>query len=209
VQLFCSALSVAKIDKDDPESQGFVWTICFTRDLIFRQFSIVRCAPVICSSLLLVSTVLAQHQERRLIDRLLRPDMELQNDAQSKKFSAKPAIIENRGTVGTFFLQPTRPEKRAANSRSFATKKYNSRSFENGFGGNSSIQNRQVKLPEQLPTSAADNIHETHDSHLKVADRSFGVEREFRDQGKSQKSLNRQNPPLTIDQVRELLNKNK
>jgi hypothetical protein len=29
------------------------------------------------------------------------------------------------------------------------------------------------------------------------------------DEGKSQKSLNRQNEPLTIEQVRELLNKNK
>jgi hypothetical protein len=165
--------------------------------------------PAICSSLLLVSTVLAQQQERSLIDRLLRPDMELQNSAQGKKFSAKPANIENRGTVGTFFLQPTRPEKRAADSRSFATKKYNSRSFENGYDESSSIQNRQAKLPEQLPTSAAGNIHETHDSQLKIADRSFEGEREFRDQGKSQKSFDRQNPPLTIDQVRELLNKNK
>jgi hypothetical protein len=209
VQLFCSALSVAKTDKDDRESHRVLWTICVTSDLIFRQFLIVRCAPVICSSLLLASTVLAQQQERSLIDRLLRPDMELQNNAQSKKFSAKPANIENRGTVGTFFLQPTRPEKQAADSPSFVPKKYNSRSFENGLGGSSSIQNRQAKLPEQLPTSAARNIHETHDSHLEVADRNFAGEREFRDQGKSQKSLDRQNPPLTIDQVRELLNKNK
>lgn len=209
MQLLCAALSAPKIDTDDREAHAVAWTICFTSDLIFRQFSTVRCAPLICSSLLFVSNVFAQQQERSLIDRLLRPDVELQNNAQGKTFATSSIVVERRGTVGTFLLQPTRREKRAADSRSFATKKFNSRSFENGFGGSSSIQNRQVKLPGQLPTSAARNIHETHDSHLEVANRSFAGEREFRDQGKSQKSLDRQNPPLTIDQVRELLNKNK
>jgi len=31
------------------------------------------------------------------------------------------------------------------------------------------------------------------------------IQHQFREQGKSQKSLDRQNPPMTIDQVRELL----
>ena len=139
----------------------------------------MRFAPLICSSLLLVSTVLAQNQERSLIDRLLRPDLDLQNNAQCKKFSAKPANIENRGTVGTFLLQPTPREKRAADSRNFATKKYNSRSFENGLSRSSSIQNRRAQLPEQLPISAVRNIHETHDSNLKVADRGFAGNASF------------------------------
>jgi hypothetical protein len=39
--------------------------------------------------------------------------------------------------------------------------------------------------------------------------RIFAGNRPFLDQGKSQKALSRQNPPLTIEQVRELLNKNK
>ncbi len=43
----------------------------------------------------------------------------------------------------------------------------------------------------------------------KVATRTYAENRPFLDEGKSQKSLNRQNAPLTIEQVRELLNKNK
>ena len=46
-------------------------------------------------------------------------------------------------------------------------------------------------------------------SDKKVPSRAYAENRPFLDQGKSQKSLNRQNAPLTIDQVRELLNKNK
>ena len=46
-------------------------------------------------------------------------------------------------------------------------------------------------------------------SDKKVAVRTYAENRPFLEEGKSQKSLNRQNAPLTIDQVRELLNKNK
>jgi len=42
----------------------------------------------------------AQHQEPSLVDRLLRPNMELKNNAQGKKFGANSAVIERRGTVG-------------------------------------------------------------------------------------------------------------
>jgi hypothetical protein len=167
----------------------------------------VRCAAAVCLGLILVSTGFAQQEERSLIDRLLRPDMELQNNAQGKKFTS-PAVIENRGT-GTFSLQPAPKEKQVTEPRKIVAKTYESRSFENGSRGSSSIQNREANLPGQLTTSSTNDIHETHDSHLKVADRSFAGERPFREQGKSQKSLDRQNPPLTIDQVRDLLNKNK
>jgi len=39
--------------------------------------------------------------------------------------------------------------------------------------------------------------------------REYAGNRPFLDKGKSQKSLSAQNKPLTIEQVRELLNKNK
>jgi hypothetical protein len=43
----------------------------------------------------------------------------------------------------------------------------------------------------------------------KYATRDFGGNRPFLGQGKSQKALHSQDRPLTIDEVRELLNKNK
>ena len=46
-------------------------------------------------------------------------------------------------------------------------------------------------------------------SETHVASSTFGQARPFLDQGKSQKSLSAHNAPLTIEQVRELLNKNK
>jgi hypothetical protein len=70
----------------------------------------VRWLTTLCFVFLWMPTSWAQHQEPSLVDRLLRPNMELQNNAQGKKFSANSAVIERRGTVGTFSLKP-KPER--------------------------------------------------------------------------------------------------
>ncbi len=191
------------------ESGRFARTICFTTKLIVRQLRIVRWAPLACLSFLLVSTGLAQQQERRLIDRLLRPDMNLQNNAQSKKFAANAAVVENRGRVGTFFFEQTRKQKPVIETRTANTREYRVRSLQSDPSVRSSNQNRTANLPGQVATSSSRDVHDAYDANLEVVGRSFPGERAFPEQGKSQKSPDRQNPPLTIDQVRELLNKNK
>lgn len=135
--------------------------------------------------------------------------MELQNKAQGKKFAASSSVTSHRGRVGTFYLEPTRKEKSFAETRTIANKEYHARSFENDVALSSSVQNRDANLPGQITTSSALDIREIHDAHSEVLTRSLAGQRTFREQGKSQKSVDRQNPPLTIDQVRELLNKNK
>ena len=132
--------------------------------------------------------------------------MDLQNNAQGKKFAASPAVIERRGTVGTFLLQPNRMEKSFGDTRILVTTEYPSHSFHDGSHASFSIQNQNANTSTPLDTSS---VRDGHDAHNAIASRSFGDEHPFREQGKSQKSLDRQNPPLTIEQVRELLNKNK
>src|SRR2546425_6459120 len=151
----------------------------------------------------------AQHQEPSLVDRLLRPNMELQNNAQGKKFSANSAVIERRGTVGTFFPQPTRHEKSFADSRALAAPKYPSRSFHGDATAAASLQDRNVSALANVSTMSVRGVHDAYDAHSAIASRGSADQRPYREQGKSQKSLDRQNPPLTIEQVRELLNKNK
>jgi hypothetical protein len=48
----------------------------------------VRWFATLCFVFLWMPTSWAQHQEPSLVDRLLRPNMELHNNAQGKKFSA-------------------------------------------------------------------------------------------------------------------------
>src|SRR6476659_1045780 len=63
--------------------------IRFTNPCWFRQPCLVRTSvPVWIFLLVSLSCLCAQDQERKLMDRLLKPDMTLQNDAQNKKFIA-------------------------------------------------------------------------------------------------------------------------
>ena len=134
--------------------------------------------------------------------------MELQNNAQGKKFVASSAVVEHRGSVGAFLLQPKRVEKSFVDTHGLTTTEYPSRSVRTG-RTISSTQDRTANTPEPLGTSSVRDIHSANDPHNLTAGRIFADQHQFREQGKSQKSLDRQNPPLTIDQVRELLNKNK
>jgi hypothetical protein len=169
----------------------------------------VRCLATFCLILLCAPLVKAQHQEPSLIDRLLRPNMELQNNAQGRKFTTNSAFVERRRTPGTFYLRPNSTKKQFADVRIYSAPAIPSRPFNVDRGTVATTQSQSVKADAQFGTSSVRDVRETHDAHSEVTGRSFADQGAFQEQGKSQKSLDRKNPPLTIDQVRELLNKNK
>ena len=169
----------------------------------------VRWLVFLCLTSFGFKTALAQQQERSLIDRLLRPNMKLQNTAQGKVFSANSKNNAERGTARTFVVEPIATQKTFGDTRAVVTKEYRSHLVRADALQNSVVETRQVNVPAPLTTSSASDLNAAYDAHLYVSGRTFPDQRTFRDQGKSRKLLNRQNPPLTIDQVRELLNKNK
>ena len=171
----------------------------------------MRKFPSVCLLLSLVlSCVKAQDQESQLVDRLLRPDMTLGNKAQNKQFVADGASINKKATVGTFYVQKKSNSKSFTGTRDFSAQQFNSQSFQ-GTRSASGIPPQQA-IGNSRPvyaTRTARGVGDAAQSDKRVASRSYAENRPFLDQGKSQKSLNRQNAPLTIEQVRELLNKNK
>jgi hypothetical protein len=134
--------------------------------------------------------------------------MELHNKAQGKKFVASSAVVEHRGSVGTFLLQPNRAEKSFVDTHAITTSEYRSRPVSTG-RKISAIQNRSANTPGPVGTSSVRDIHSANAPQIASSGRMFADQHQFREQGKSQKTLDQQNPPMTIDQVRELLNKNK
>jgi hypothetical protein len=153
----------------------------------------------------------AQDQEKKLVDRLLKPDMTLQNDAQNKKFTGDgSASINKRANVGTFYVHQKPRSKNFSGTRDYSTKQFYSQTYR---GGRTAYEaSSQQTLANSKPTFAtqtARGVRDARQSGKKVASRGYAGTRPFLDEGKSQKSLNRQNEPLTIEQVRELLNKNK
>lgn len=168
----------------------------------------MRWLAILCL-LFSVSSVRAQDQERSLIDRLLRPNMDLQNREQGRVFRADSKVVAHGAAARGFVLEPTAKEKTFSDTRVAEMKEYPTPSIRATSQEDAFVRTRPVNIPAQLTTSSVRDLHPAYDAHLDVSGRRFADERAFRDQGKSQKLLSRQNPPLTIDQVRELLNKNK
>jgi hypothetical protein len=153
----------------------------------------------------------AQDQEKKLVDRLLKPDMALQNDAQNKKFTGDGSVsINKRASVGAFYVHQKARSKDYSGTRDFSTTQFYSQAYR---GGRSAYEvSSQQTLANSKATYAnqtARSVRDAPQSGKKVASRAYAGNRPFLDKGTNQKSLNRQNEPLTIEQVRELLNKNK
>jgi hypothetical protein len=171
----------------------------------------VRKPVAVCFLLLAaLSCVRGQEQEKKLVDRLLKPDMTLHNDAQNKKFIADGTSINKHATVGAFYIHKKPTQKSYSSTGQFAAQQYNSGTFNSGRSAfNTSSQHAIANSRVAYATQAANGARDAQESDKKVPARGYAETRPFLDEGKSQKSLNKQNAPLTIEQVRELLNKNK
>jgi hypothetical protein len=156
-----------------------------------------------------VSPMTAQEQERKLVDRLLKPDTTLQDSAQNKKFVADRTLIDKRTHVSTFYIQKKATDKNFSGTRDFSTQPFNGQSSNAAQGKTANISSRTTVPNSHYTASSAKRFSQVHDANKTKNTNDFSGNRTFLGQGKSQKSLRRQNPPLTIEQVRELLNKNK
>src|SRR4051794_23394999 len=137
--------------------------------------------------------------------------MALQNDAQNKKFSGDgSASINKRANVGTFFFHQKSSSKNYSGARDFSTAQFYSQTYR---GGRSAyeVSSQQTVANSKAPygSQAARGVRDAPHSGKKVASRGYAGNRPFLNEGTNQKSLNRKNEPLTIEQVRDLLNKNK
>lgn len=145
-----------------------------------------------------------------MVDRLLKPDMTLQNEAQNKKFVGDgSASMSKHANVGTFFVHQ-KTHSKSFGTGDFSTTQFYSQTY------HSKRRAYETSSQQALPNSKAAYANETSrgignapQSGKKVSSRAYAGNRPFLDQGTNQKSLNKKNEPLTIEQVRELLNKNK
>jgi hypothetical protein len=153
----------------------------------------------------------AQDQEKKLVDRLLKPDMTLQNEAQNKKFVGDgSASATKRPYVWPFYVHQKTRSKGFSGTRDFSTTQFYSQTYhDKRTAYEASSQRSLANANAAYPSQTARGVHDAPQSGKKISSHPYAGNRPFLDQGTSQKSLNRKNEPLTIEQVRELLNKNK
>jgi hypothetical protein len=150
----------------------------------------------------------AQEQEPKLLDRLLRPKMVLQNSAQNKNFAAKSPFRASAVGINSFHIPANAFSKPYSEQRTVSTREFSARHFR---GGDASVATRQRTglMIGEFPARASVSLRDAFENGRTSNVRSFADARPFSVSGKSQKFLSTENAPMTIDQVRELLNKNK
>jgi len=154
--------------------------------------------------LALTTASYAQEQERKLVDRLLSPNTKLANPDQNKKFTGGSEAPTRSAATKSFYVSEKTLSKTFVADRSAPTTSFRSRNY----------STQAAVMPTLPPTRAYQNkqardISPSAHSTKTYATRDFAGNRPFLEQGKSQKALHAQDRPLTIDEVRELLNKNK
>jgi len=158
-----------------------------------------------------ISTALAQNQEVKLIDRLLKPDLSLVNSTQNQKFDASRVFATPSVPLSKNYYTPeqVRPKSfplvRRPLARKFATSQF--QVGENAARAPLTSRTLEVSTIPVSTSSSDGRIAREDGRNFPVV--PFAGNGPFLAQGKSQKALSAQDTPLTIEQVRELLNKNK
>jgi hypothetical protein len=157
-----------------------------------------------------LSVASAQQQEDKLADRLLKPNMSLANSAQKKKFDAAGTFIAKRAPSKSFYTRDKSLAKSFPSERTFSSRQFAAHRFKpEDTTANVSPSSQLMKADTIHPVSASYGTRIASEDGRGLRTASFAGNRPFLGSGKSQEALSAQDTPLTIEQVRELLNKNK
>jgi hypothetical protein len=152
----------------------------------------------------------AQEQENKLLDRLLKPNTSLKNPAEGKQFAGAKAISTDKQLSQPSFSFQEKPQPKAfPDQRAAAPKKVVARHFNSDRSvADLSTRGRLPKADTTISPPAG-QVQIAPENGRTNPTREFAGNRPFLVEGKSQKALRTKNKPLTIEQVRELLNKSK
>src|SRR4029077_2442325 len=150
--------------------------ICFTNEHLFRQPLAVRTSfAVWCLITAALCCVRGQDEEKKLLDRLLKPDMALQNDAQNKKFSGDGSVsINRRANVGSFYVHQKPSSKNYSGTRDFSTTQFYSQTYRGGRRAYEvSSQQTLANSKATYGSQTAPGAREAPQSRKKVACRAY------------------------------------
>jgi len=172
----------------------------------------VRIVFAIATVSLAAASAFAQEQEAKLVDRLLRPNLALENSAQNKKFlNTATAVFDKPARTNNFPVVQTAAVKPWPGAGSLSPQQFATRHFRAGDSvANISTRSELTKNNSVIATPASiAGTRVAPESSETTPVREYAGIRPFLGKGKSQRALQAQKKPLTIEQVRELLNKSK
>jgi hypothetical protein len=170
----------------------------------------LKCVKTLLALVLIATSAQAQEQEQKLLDRLLKPNTTLENSAQKKKFVADRTSVNKRANVNAFYFEQKQKPKPFGGTRDYSAKEFNSKPYY-AARDRSTFRTRSTSSLRTYSTSTSALVRASADANKAANTREFAEQRPFLDRGKSEKSVEfqRKNKPMSIEDVRELLNKNK
>ena len=157
-----------------------------------------------------ISAAPAQEQEHNLTYRLLRPNLTLVNPAQARQFQT----VNRYGLNHTISKQPWIPNrwiaKTVAGQNSYRTSQFATFHFQAaGKTANTFLQSNTIKNGNMGTPLARDATHVARENSRYMPVTSFSTDRPLGLSRRTPQDLVGHEKPLTIEQVRELLNKSK
>jgi len=174
----------------------------------FRHPHYVAIILSIIALLITSSTMFAQEQDRTLIDRLLRPNLASVNPAQNKSLDASGSFRFRQFSSKGFWVRSKPFSKSFPAKQTFMTTQMATSHFP-AETKTTDIASTAVRRTKFYYSAMSPMIRIAPENDEAMATTSFAGNRSFSETGKNQKTLSAQERPLTIQQVRKLLNKNK
>ncbi|MBA3832481.1 MAG: hypothetical protein H0X34_11440 [Chthoniobacterales bacterium] len=161
--------------------------------------------------MIFASAAQAQEQEHKLVDRLLRPDTTLSNSDQDKQFTAvEGTSSDKKFVVRQFYSGGARPAKSFSGGKSFLSKIFRAGKYARAEAAANTGPNAQLAhTGRQFQTSKSSLVRKSSFAGESAKTRDYADNRPFLGEGTRQKQLSQQDHPMTIDEVRELLNKSR
>jgi hypothetical protein len=155
------------------------------------------------------SLLLAQKEEGRLVDRLLRPDLSLQNSQQNKKFGAVESSAGNKEfEANSYSRRKERPTKSLLGIPDFLAGIFETKKFPGADGRANAATRATPAYVQRAAVTKKSTLAEKPSQAHKVADTlNYPDNRPFLGKGTRQEILSQLDHPLTIEEVRELLNR--
>ena len=159
----------------------------------------------------LTSLARAQEQEGKMMERIMRPNMSLSNPAQNKKFLAvEGTSIDRKFETTSFYSGKETSTKNFSGLRSFLSKVFGTGKYAGAKAAANTKGDAEIPFARtEFTTKGSSLIRTSSAAGKSAAVRDYADSRPFLAKGTRQQQLSKQDHPLTIDEVRELLNKSK
>ncbi len=151
----------------------------------------------------------AQEQESKMMDRMMRPNMELSNPAQQKQFTAVEGVsVDKKFESKDFYPGHEHVTKEFSGTRSFLSRVFGTGKYARAEKAAEYRKSADLAFASaEFSNKKSAMVKESSFAQKSSATRDYSDNKPFLAKGTRQKQLSQEQHAMSIDEVRDLLNK--